>query len=95
VVTLADLQAYVGAPARRGAYYLEHRGGLDITAWEDTLAGSVGWWYAITRLYGDQEILVALGWSAGGLVARTQSIAVALAVYADADPDADLGQRAS
>lgn len=76
-MTLEELQAYVGCPRTHSTYYLEHRGALDITAWEDTMAGERGWWYAVTRPSGDHEIVVAIGWTAGRERDRDREIEIA------------------
>lgn len=60
-MTVAELQAYVGAPARTGATYQCERGEHLVTAWEDPLGGGAGWWFAITR----GECVVAMGWTSG------------------------------
>lgn len=69
--TLADLQAYVGVPATRGAAYRKTRGHLVEHAWEDTFAGSSGWWVAITH----RDLVVAIAWIAGTREARDRELA--------------------
>lgn len=74
-MTLAEQQAYVGAPAVPGATYTALRADVLVTAWEDTLSGEGGWWYALTR----GRIIIALGWTAGARRDRDIEIARKLA----------------
>lgn len=75
-MTLAQLQAYVGCPNVRSTYYLEHRNGLDVTAWQAALAGRAGWWVAVTIPCGEHEIVAAMAWVAGGIKSRDEEILI-------------------
>ena len=70
-MTLAELQAYVGAPPVPGATYTEQRGDVLVTAWEDAIAGEPGWWFALTR----GRYIIAMGWAGGD--ERDRNIAIA------------------
>ena len=90
-MTLAELQAYVGCDAPRPTYYLEHRDGLDVTAWEAALAGAAGWWVAVTVPCGGHEIVALVAWVRGGVKSRNEEIRFlverALAKHARPQPD--------
>jgi hypothetical protein len=74
-VTLAELQAYVGCPQVRSTYYLEHRDGLDVTAWGARLGGRAGWWVAVTVPAGDgHEFVAAVAWVSGGAKSRDEEV---------------------
>ncbi len=73
-MTLAELQTYVGCPNVRSTYYLEHRDGLDVTAWEARIAGRAGWWVAVTIPCGEHELVACVAWVSGGLKSRDEEI---------------------
>lgn len=85
-MTLAELQAYVGAPPVKGDAYFAQRDGLHVTAWEDELSSSPGWWFAVTRPCGLHEVIVAMGWSAGDRRDRDIEIATSIARGRVEDP---------
>lgn len=91
-MTLAELQAYVGAPPSRGAVYFTQRdGGLRVMAWADSIGAEPGWWYAITREVAGREVVAAMGWSAGNRRDRDIEIATSLVrVIAPAPPAEEL-----
>lgn len=73
-MTLAELQAYVGLPSARSIYYLAHREGLDITAWQARVAGRMGWWVAVTIECGDHELVASVAWVSGGVKSRDEEV---------------------
>jgi hypothetical protein len=89
-MTLAELQTYVGCPNVRSTYYLAHRNGLDVTAWEARVAGRKGWWVAVTIPCGDHEIVAQVAWVSGGVKSRDEEVLYlvgrVLAKQANPDP---------
>lgn len=73
MITLHDIQAYLGAPpAPRCETYQRRAGALILWAWRDATFGAKdGWWCAVT--YGD--ILLEAAWEMGGTDERDRSLA--------------------
>jgi hypothetical protein len=77
-MTISELQQYSGATNDGAARFYAVRGEHHVTAWTGPVAGSDGWWWALTRQAGAHEVVVAMGWSMGGVRARDIDIARAL-----------------
>lgn len=71
ILTLEQLWAIVGTPAKLGATHRTWRGDVMVTSWADTLGGHDGWWFA---LHSGAD-LIAIGWTSGGRRDRDDEIA--------------------
>ncbi len=60
-LTLEDLHVLVGAPLSPGAAILRRNGPLLEVAWEESLGGSGGWWWALSI----GPTVLAQGWTSG------------------------------
>ena len=61
VVTLAQLQSYVGAPPTRTQTFRRTNGELVEWGWRDALGGTPGWWFGVTS----GERVLSIGWTGG------------------------------
>jgi flavin-dependent dehydrogenase len=77
-MTVAQIQAYVGAPARPTESYQRERGDILETAWAGAMDGTDGWWFALTR----GRAVLALGWTAGSRRDRDIELSRALTAHA-------------
>lgn len=69
-MTLADLQAYVGAPSLGGDTFQRVNGQTIEWGWRDEMNGLDGWWWAVTA----GACLLAIGWTAGDELERGEEI---------------------
>jgi hypothetical protein len=87
--TLADLVAYTGGEWDGRLRYFATRGDHYVTGWSGSVGGSEGWWWAITRSVGGDDVVVGMGWSMGlSGVGRNADIARALAGLAEGPREA-------
>jgi len=77
VITVAEIQAYVGPTPASGTIQCE-RGDMVETSWRSALDGRDGWWFVLTR-GGD---VLALWWTAGDRRDRDLDLSRALAAHA-------------
>lgn len=69
-MNVRHLMSLVGAPPVRAEVYRRANGELTEWGWRDTLAGELGWWFAVTS----GERVLALGWTLGGAKERDDEI---------------------
>lgn len=77
-MTVAQIQAYVGAPAHPTETYQLARGDILETAWAGAMDGLDGWWFALSR----GRAILALGWTAGSRRDRDIELGRALTAHA-------------
>lgn len=77
-MTLAHLMGLVGPPPVRAETHRRSNGEMLEWGWRDTMCGSPGWWYAVTR---GERVVVSPRWTIGGEGERDEEIRRAIAQH--------------